>query len=67
METRQLESGDWVIDLGRKWYRVHPNGRVVTKTTTWRNGDECGSIRSSGSSLKRRSKRLPLHSATQCR
>ncbi len=45
-QVRKLESGDWVIDLGRKWYRVRTNGEVLTKTTTWRKGDLCGSIKS---------------------
>jgi hypothetical protein len=31
-EVRKLESGDWVIDLGRSWIRVRANGEVVTKT-----------------------------------
>ena len=45
MEVRRLEDGDWVVDLGRKWYRVRADGTVITKQTTWRRGDLCGSIK----------------------
>ena len=30
MEIRHLENGVKVVDLGRKWFRVHPHGGVTT-------------------------------------
>lgn len=45
MEVRKLESGDWVVDLGRKWFRVRKNGEIITKIAARRKGDLCGSIK----------------------
>jgi hypothetical protein len=30
-EVRKLKDGDWVIDLGRKWFRIRASGEIVVK------------------------------------
>lgn len=44
-EVRKLKDGDVVVDLGPKWFRVHPDGRVTTRQSTFRKGDLYGSLR----------------------
>lgn len=30
-QIRQLDNGDWVVDLGRKWFRLKQDGTVLGK------------------------------------
>jgi hypothetical protein len=53
-QIRQIESGDWVVDLGKKWFRLRANGEVIAKETTWRKGDLCGSVKSRNATDKER-------------
>lgn len=45
IEVRKLDDGEWCVDLGKKWYRVHADGSVTTKLTIWRKGDLYGSVK----------------------
>jgi len=34
MTVRKLTRGDWVIDLGSKWFVLKPDGTVIVKFVT---------------------------------
>lgn len=44
-QIRQLENGDWVVDLGRRWFRVQLDGTVTAKRTYRKRGDAFYSVK----------------------
>lgn len=43
-EVRKLGDGGYCVDLGRRWFRVAPDGKVTAKETALLPGNEFASI-----------------------
>lgn len=44
MQVHQIDGGDWVVDLGQKWFRIRDDGTVITRRTVKRKGSVFASI-----------------------
>lgn len=45
IEVRKLDDGATVVDLGAKWFRVHPDGTVVAKEAVQLPGEDYATVR----------------------